>query len=388
MGALYLHIPFCQQRCNYCNFFSSTLIELKQQYIKALQKEIELRCRYLPSASLNSVYFGGGTPSLLTSDEINQIFDTVCHFFTIPPHAEITLEANPNSLTQEYVKSLTSTAINRLSIGIQSFSNADLQVLGRIHSDKQAHLSIQYALQYGYSNLSVDLMYAYPLLTLEQWKKNLEYTKGIPHLSCYALTLEPSSALSRQIQKNIYTLPSEDETMAQYQMLIDYARSQNMEHYETSNFCLPGHYSVHNTAYWQNQPYLGIGCGAHSFNGHSRQWNIGNIPLYIQHMQNTRTPEQFLSLENLIFEKENLSVTTRVNEYIMTSLRTMWGCDLDYIAQQFSPLYAEQLLKKTAHLPASQYILQSSVLHLTEQGALFADAIACELFFDENGNLK
>ncbi|MBP5412187.1 MAG: radical SAM family heme chaperone HemW [Bacteroidales bacterium] len=386
MGAIYIHIPFCRKRCNYCNFFSSTLIELKQQYIKALQKEIELRYSYLPSLTLNSIYFGGGTPSLLTNDEINQIFDTICQFFTIRPDTEITLEANPNSLTREYVKSLTSTPVNRLSIGIQSFFNTHLQVLGRIHSPQQAHLSIQYALQYGFTNLSVDLMYAYPLLTLEQWKQNLAYTKGIPHLSCYALTLEPSSVLNLQIQNKKYSLPDDDEVIAQYQTLTEYAQSQQMEHYETSNFCLHGHYSVHNTAYWQNRPYLGIGCGAHSFNGHSRQWNIGNIPLYIQHLQNTHTPQQFSSLENIIFEKENLSVTTRVNEYIMTSLRTMWGCNLDYIAEQFSPLYAEKLHKKIAHLPSAQYILQSSVLHLNEQGALFADAIACELFFDENEN--
>lgn len=383
MASIYLHIPFCVQRCKYCNFFSSTLLAHIQEYVQALQQEITLRHQYLTSTRLSSIYFGGGTPSLLSAEDINAICNTICQYFHIDSHTEITLEANPNNLTPQYIADLTSTPVNRLSIGIQSFCDDNLHTLGRIHTARQAANSINWALQHGYSQLSIDLMYGYPLLTMDQWQYNLEQARGIPHLSCYALTLEPHSLLYKQIAQHKYTLPSDDEVLQQYHLLTQYAQKQGLEHYETSNFCLPGYYSIHNTAYWQNQPYLGIGCGAHSFNGTSRQWNVGNIPLYIQLMNSITSPLELAHYENTLYEKENLSLTTRVNEYIMTSLRTMWGCNINYISEHFSPLYAEKLLKKISLLPPEQYLLQSSVLYLSYHGALFADAIASELFFEE-----
>ena len=387
MSSLYIHIPFCIRRCHYCNFFSSTLIEQKNSYIKALKKEIQIRSNYLKNKQLKTIYIGGGTPSLLSIDEINSIFKTITDHFYLAENIEISLEANPNNLNEQYLSALQQTPVNRLSIGIQSFFDEHLQVLGRIHSTRQAHLCIQQALQAGFDNLSIDLMYGYPHLTLQQWKENLHFVKDIPHISCYCLTLEPHSQLYKTIQQKQLSLPDDDHIIEQIEVLKDFAHQHQFIHYEISNFCKENFHSRHNSAYWQRKPYLGIGCSAHSFDIYSRQWNICNINSYIEFLDEINTHGDYQKFENRLFEREILTPAMQVNEYIMTSLRTIYGCHLDYIAHEFSPAFAEQLAKKISLLQQDNYIFSHGILRLTEKGMLFADAIAAELFFDENDYL-
>ncbi len=382
MAGIYIHIPFCVEKCVYCNFYSSVDLSRKEAFLKALYREMELRKDYLNNQLADTLYFGGGTPSVLAPKEIEQIISSLKHIFGLKPDAEITLEANPNNLNEEYFRQLIDTSINRLSIGIQSFFDDNLTVLGRIHTAQQAETALELADKYHFSKLSVDLMYGYPQLTEYQWKENLQKVKGIPHISCYSLSLESNSRLYRQVQDEFLHLPDEEQLIEQYRQLTDFTKANDFIHYETSNFCKPGCFSKHNTAYWQDKPYIGLGPAAHSFNRIQRQWNLPDIDNYIKQISTVHTIKQWEQKGiNTLFEQETLTLTMRVNEYIMTSLRTIWGCDLDYISNEFGKDNYCSLKQKIKNIHPDHYFLEDNKLFLTETGSLLADSIAGDLFF-------
>jgi oxygen-independent coproporphyrinogen-3 oxidase len=381
MSGIYIHIPFCAEKCAYCNFFSSTDLLYKEDFVHALCKEMNLRNDYLNGLPADTLYIGGGTPTILQPSVIERIISHAKKIFGLKIDAEITLEANPNNLNEEYFKQLTDTSINRLSIGIQSFFDENLEVLGRIHTGKQAHNAIELAHKYCFSNISVDLMYAYPYLTENQWKENLEKVKTLNHLSCYNLTLEENSKLYKKIQNKIYPTVNEDDMIKQYKILTNFAKNNNFIHYETSNFCKSGQFSKHNTAYWQDKNYIGLGPSAHSFNYLHRRWNKSDIQNYIKEINNIFSPEEWEQKgKNTVFEQEILTPFMRVNEYIMTSLRTIWGCDMQYIKKQFGVFFHAELLKKLKIIDENFYKRTDNKLILSKKGSLFADAIASELF--------
>ena len=381
MASIYVHIPFCIEKCAYCNFFSVTDLSLQKHYLAALFREMYFRAAYLQHQPVDSLYFGGGTPSILSPETIEQIIRRIDTVFALKPNAEITLEANPNNLNEDYFKRLSQTSINRLSIGIQSFADENLRLLGRIHSGKQAELCLELAQKYHFHNLSIDLMYAYPLLTEKQWIENLEKAKDVNHLSCYSLSLEPHSVLYKQAADGKYRLPAEETVLKQYHILTSFAKSADFVHYEISNFCKPDRFSRHNTAYWQNKPYLGLGAAAHSFNQTERQWNAANLKTYINTLSAAHAKQQWSAFEGKLFEKETLTSTMQLNEYLMTSLRTCWGCDLDYVKKQFGEPVYSLLQQKANQLNSNLYSLKNEHLVLSEDGFLLADAIASDLFF-------
>jgi oxygen-independent coproporphyrinogen-3 oxidase len=318
---------------------------------------------------------------LFAPNTIEQIIRQIDNIFHLKPNAEITIEANPNNLNEEYFKRLSQTAVNRLSIGIQSFFDEHLKILGRIHSGKQAYSCLELAEKYHFSNLSIDLMYGFPLLTEKQWTENLEKLRNVNHLSCYCLSLEQHSPLYRQVKNGKYILLEEEEILNQYEILTSFAKKYNFTHYEISNFCKPEQFSKHNTAYWQNKPYLGLGTGAHSFNLIERQWNIANLKTYIDLLSATNTQQQWEKIKNKLSEKEILTPEMQLNEYLMTSLRTCWGCNLEYVKKQFGERVFLSLKQKIKQLNKDFYIIQNEHFMLSESGFLLADAIAGDLFF-------
>ncbi len=368
MAGIYLHIPFCRQACNYCNFHFSTSMKLKNDFLEALLKEIALRKNYPEGEPIETIYFGGGTPSLLDKNELSAIMDELNEHFDISPSAEITLEANPDNINKPDLQNWKSLGINRLSIGTQSFFEEDLVWMNRAHSAGQAMDCIKLAQDAGIDNMSIDLIYGTPTLTDEKWKTNLEHAValGIPHLSCYALTVEPGTALEVMIRKKKAIPVSPDDQARQFLIMTDYLQQHGYEHYEISNFALPGKRSRHNSSYWSGARYLGLGPSAHSFNGNSRQWNIANNVLYIQSINNNEVP----------FEIEHLSKEQQFNEYIMTALRTIEGIDPDKIIN-----YKEELLNQSQQFINKGWLtMRSGKIILTREGKLFADGIASALF--------
>ena len=332
--------------------------------MEAVKRELLIRKDYLPTTKIDSLYFGGGTPSLLPVGVIADFLAFVEKYFDIS-QAETTLESNPNNLDEIYLKQLHQTAVNRLSIGIQSFYDEHLQLLRRVHSAKMAEHAIELAQKIGFENLSIDLIYGIPDMTLEQWHNNLQKVKNIPHLSCYSLTIEPHTLMASQIKKGLVRPLNEDILMEQINVLLQFADENHFRHYEISNFCKPNCLSRHNYAYWQQMPYLGLGAAAHSYNINSRQWNIAHH-------------------ENLLYEKEILSPLMRLNEYIMTALRTDIGVDLQKIENLFSSQTKALLLHKLSAVNADHYTIADRHIALTRTGFLFADNIALKLFFEEN----
>ncbi|MEM1220964.1 MAG: radical SAM family heme chaperone HemW, partial [Bacteroidota bacterium] len=283
MAGIYLHIPFCKQACHYCNFHFSTSLRKKTEMVEALLREIDLRHDYLSDRQLRSIYLGGGTPSLLTGSELEQLFERIDQYFTIAPDAEITLEANPDDLSREYLSALAKSPVNRLSIGVQSFFAEDLAFMNRAHTAEEADRCIRLAQDAGFSNMSIDLIYGSPTTPLEHWIQNLEKSiaLGVPHLSTYALTVEPKTALEHFVAKGKVPAPKDEHMEEQFMAMLDRLEAAGYEHYEISNWAKPGHYAVHNTSYWQGIPYLGIGPSAHSYDGQSRQWTIANNARYM-----------------------------------------------------------------------------------------------------------
>jgi putative oxygen-independent coproporphyrinogen III oxidase len=367
MAGIYLHIPFCRQACHYCNFHFSTSLQLKNDFVYALLKEMELQKNYLAGEPVSTVYFGGGTPSLLSEKELSTLLQALRLQFYILPDAECTLEANPDDINPVKLAAWKQAGINRLSIGVQSFYEEDLRWMNRAHSADQAVNCIKAAQDAGITNLTIDLIYGAPTLPDDHWRHNVQTAIDlhIPHLSCYALTVEPGTALNAFIKKNQVRDINTDDQARQFLLLMDWMQQAGYEHYEISNFALPGMRSKHNSAYWQGATYLGLGPSAHSFNGRERQWNISNNALYIKSVNEGLVP----------FEKEVLTDTQRLNEYIMTSLRTVEGLDLDYVQRAFNTtVHANKFIKE------GKLKEEGSRLVLTREGKLFADGIAADLF--------
>ncbi len=374
MAGIYIHIPFCKQACNYCDFHFSTSLMNKDAFMKALFKEIEIQKNYFPSSTeVSTVYLGGGTPSLLSKFDLLDIINAVKLNFNILPNAEITLEANPDDLTSEKIKELKESPINRLSIGIQSFYDEDLRFMNRAHSATEALNAVKLAQDNGFENITIDLIYGTPTLTHHKWRNNLQiaFALNIKHISAYCLTVEPKTMLARQIKTGITKNVDEQQSAEQFEILVDAMHANDFVQYEISNFCKDGFYSKHNSNYWLKENYLGLGPSAHSYNGSSRQWNISNNALYIKSLENGE----------LNFEKEELTKEQRYNEYILTSLRTIWGADLTIIEQQFGKEYLNHCLSEADKYIRSESILnEENKLFLTDKGKLFADKISSELF--------
>lgn len=373
MAGIYIHIPFCKQKCHYCNFFSVASEKNKDQFIIALLKEIALQKDYLDGEEVETIYFGGGTPSILSVDEIRMVLDEISKFHQIGTGTEITLEANPDDLDKKKVFELRKTPVNRLSIGVQSFFKEDHKYLNRIHTGYQASLSISYAKEVGFDNISIDLIYGIPTLTKEKWLANLNkfFSFNLQHLSAYALTVEPKTALEILINKGKMKPVNENSIVGHFKQLITLMNKQGFFHYEISNFCREGFYSKHNKSYWVGKKYLGLGPSAHSFNGKSRQWNVSNISKYISEIEMKKIPA----------EKENLTTIQKYNEYILTSMRTIWGIDSNYIKKHFGEeflSYFEFHIKE--YIKSGKVIRKQDKFFLSDNGKLFADGIASGLF--------
>jgi len=376
MPGIYLHIPFCKQACHYCNFHFSTSLGQKGGFLNALLRELELRRDYLGDVTIQTLYFGGGTPSLLEEAELNRLFEHIYRLYRVAPDAEVTLEANPDDLTDAKIAALRQTPVNRLSIGIQSFADADLQFMNRAHNSGEAQRCIEMALNAGFHDLSLDLIYGTPGMSDQQWATNIETVLAfnVPHLSCYCLTVEPQTALDHFVKKGKAQPVDDAQAARQLEYLMQRLEAAGYEHYEISNFAKPGRYSRHNTNYWTGDAYLGVGPSAHSFNGISRQWNVANNARYI-HALEPEIPDW----EGL-FEKETLTAKQCYNEYVMTSLRTQWGCNLARIRAIDAGFEAYFLSEVVAFLEDGSVRRAGEVFYLTRQGKFVADSVASELF--------
>ena len=376
MPGLYLHIPFCKQACHYCDFHFSTSLGLKGQFVEALLKEMALRRTYLPdpAAPLETIYFGGGTPSLLTSEELRRIFAAIEANFVVSPQAEITLEANPDDLTAEKLAGLATSPVNRLSIGLQSFHEPHLRLMNRAHSAQESWEAVRRAQAAGFEHISVDLIYGVPAASHEIWEADLArlFELGVPHVSAYALTIEPDTAFGRRLKKGTFVAPPEEFVAQQFELLLSQLRAHGYEQYEISNFCQPGRESRHNGNYWRGVPYLGLGPSAHSFDGRSRQYAVANNPQYVAAV---------LERGEVPATVEHLSPLDQANEYLLTTLRTSRGCDLGHLRDA---LGLDLLAGRAAYLRSlteqQMATLENNVLRLTDAGKLLADHITLELF--------
>ncbi|SOC79795.1 oxygen-independent coproporphyrinogen-3 oxidase [Salinimicrobium sediminis] len=374
MAGIYIHIPFCKQACHYCDFHFSTSVKKKPEMVEAICKELELRKEEIGD-EVETIYFGGGTPSLLSAEELQQIFKTIFSNYKVSEDPEITLEANPDDLTEEKIKMLAASGINRLSIGVQSFFEEDLKLMNRAHNAEEALESIKLAKQY-FKNISIDLIYGIPGMSNEQWKENLQIALdlGVPHISSYALTVEPKTALKSMIEKGKIAPAEEELAKEQYEMMIEVLSVAGFDNYEFSNFGKPGFFSRNNTAYWFGKPYLGIGPSAHSFNGFHRKWNISNNTIYIKALQKGEIPA----------EVEKLSIADRYNELVMTRLRTKWGIAVDEVERSFGKKYKDYLLREAAKLLEDGLLeWNDSRLQVSKKGKFLSDGIAAELFWVE-----
>ncbi len=377
MAGIYLHIPFCKHKCNYCNFFSVASVKYRNLFVDALLKEMEMRKDYIKGETVNTIYFGGGTPSLLSVDEINSILGKAGELFRLNTDIEITLEANPDDITPSKANDLKQyTPVNRISMGVQSFFDDDLQYLDRIHSGKEAYQAIETVKKAGFNNLTIDLIYGIPGLNPEKWNKNLDifFQFNIPHLSSYSLTVEPRTVLQYQINNQKRAEVDEELSIVHFEILQQRIKENGFIHYEISNFAKEGFYSKHNSIYWLGGHYLGLGPSAHSFNGTSRQWNVAAIKQYI----NSEV------VEKIVAEQEVLTTEQLYNEYIMTSLRTSWGCDPEHINNVFGKRFSGYFEKGIEPFVNEQKVIRKgNQFVLTEKGKLFADGIAAELFMEE-----
>lgn len=371
MAGIYVHIPFCKKACHYCDFHFTTTQYYRDEIIKQLANEIEQRKNYLTERTLNTIYFGGGTPSILNEEELSLLMNSIHKNFSVAIKAEITLEANPDDLSIEKLLMLKKNGINRLSIGVQSFRDEDLKWMNRAHDAMQAKQAVMNAASAGFNNISIDLIYGLPTSTLADWKRNLEMAATLPvqHLSCYCLTVEDNTALHHFIKKGKVIEKKDEVSSEEFLMAHEFLTGNGFEHYEISNYGLRNFHSRHNSSYWDNEPYLGIGPSAHSYNGISRQWNVANNIQYLNSMKEGR----------LLFEKEELSIEQQFNEYLMTRLRTSKGISFEFIETVFGKNYADELLQKisTYEFP-SHFEIQNNNLHLTIDGMLKLNSIVIE----------
>ncbi len=377
MAGIYIHIPYCRQACHYCNFHFSVSHRNREAFVDALMQEMSMQADFFKhigeTGEINTVYLGGGTPSVLENDELEMLFEHLGNVFSIAGAEEITLEANPDDLDHEKLLFLRDTPVNRLSIGVQSFQENDLRYMNRLHTPAQAVESIELARQLGFERLTVDLIYGTPTMNDRQWEENLGRVveMDIPHISAYALTVEEKTVLHYLIKKGRFEDVTEEQSARQFELMCGKLSSAGYAHYEVSNFGRPGHYGLHNLSYWTGRPYLGLGPSAHSYTGRRRSWNPANTSLYIQSIREGELPAS----------GETLSNEQACNEYVMTSLRTMWGCNLNRIRDQYGESLARQVEKNAArHLQQGMLQRSDNYLFVTQRGKFFADGIAAELF--------
>ena len=372
MAGIYIHIPFCKQACHYCDFHFSTSMKKKDAMILALANEIKLRKWEFENQIVETIYFGGGTPSILQIADLRFLIDEVFKNYSVIENPEITLEANPDDLTEDRIIELSKTKINRLSIGIQSFFEDDLKLMNRAHNAEEAKKCLEMATQY-FDTISLDLIYGIPGMTNENWKKNIEMTLsfGIPHISSYALTVEPKTALHKLIQTGKIEKPNDELAQEHFSILVEMLEANDFIHYELSNFGKENYFSKNNSSYWLGKKYIGIGPSAHSYNGISRSWNVSNNSLYIKAIQENQLPN----------EEETLTITDQYNEYIMTGLRTIWGVSLDKIKMDFGITYLDYLMIQVQKFLNDDLVfIEDNVLKPTKKGKFLTDGIASDLF--------
>ena len=372
MSGIYIHIPFCKKACHYCDFHFSTSFKHKDQMINSLKHEILIRNRELKHEKIDSIYFGGGTPSVLNIREINSLIETVYDNYLVNDSVEITLEANPDDLTDEKILELFNSKVNRLSIGVQSFFEKDLKLMNRSHTSNQAMNCIKSAVKY-FDNISVDLIYGIPGLDNSRWKENIEIliSHNISHISAYALTVEPKTALKKYIDNGIIAPIDDSQSQEQFHILLDILEDHNYENYELSNFAKNNLYSVNNSAYWTRKKYIGIGPSAHSFNGNNRFWNIKNNLKYIESIKNNIIPN----------EMEVLSAIDKFNEMVMFGLRTSKGISFTEIENEFGSIYKNKLINNSQnHIANELLLIKNDFLYITRKGKFLSDGIASDLF--------
>ncbi len=376
MAGIYIHIPFCKKLCNYCDFYHVQNVDNYGPFLEALNREAIIRKDYLENENVTSIYIGGGTPSVLQVSEVQLIFQNIREIFSIDMDCEITMELNPDDVNPDYLKGLFDLNINRISLGIQSWRNADLRLLNRRHDTFQAEQALYETFKAGFTNITIDLIYGIPGMTLNDWSENLDKSLSfdIKHLSAYHLTIEPETPFASMKERGLISEAEEEESSAQFNLLLEKATNAGFIHYEISNFGKPGFFSKHNSSYWKQVSYLGLGPSAHSFNGYSRQWNVRDVKKYIKSVNSG----------DLLFEKENLSKRIRFNEYILTSLRTMWGIDLDYVEATFDKEGYDYLVNLSGKLIDYGLMKQENkTLVLTNQGKMISDNIIRELMLPE-----
>lgn len=372
---LYFHIPFCKQKCSYCNFHFSTSLKMKEEMLSVMKKELSLRYGELKHKKLNSIYFGGGTPSMLEVSEIADFFDEIAKYYSFDADTEITLEANPDDLTPQFLQELKeNTPINRFSVGIQSFLEDDLRLMNRAHTVQEAEDCIKLAQDFGFENINIDLIYGVPTSNFEHWQRNLQKAVDlqIQHISSYALTIEPKTALNQWIKKKPELSPKDSVQNRDFFYMVDFLQNNDFEHYEISNFGKKGYHSRHNSAYWAYQPYLGIGASAHSYNGkNERSWNIANNAQYIKSLKQGILP----------IEREILSLEDCYNEMLMIGLRTAKGVDLEKMYQMFPEIMMEHLQKSIRpKIDNNILYIENNHLKIYKQHWFLADGIASDLF--------
>jgi oxygen-independent coproporphyrinogen-3 oxidase len=371
MAGIYVHIPFCKKLCFYCDFYHLISSDDNSAFIDALLKEASLRKEYLADEKVSTIYFGGGTPSVFAVKDIEIILNHIYKEFNVTEECEITIELNPDDIQPEYLKSLKDLKINRISLGIQSWRDSDLKMLNRRHDSAQAVYALKETLNAGFENVTIDLIYGIPGMSLGEWESNLDFSFsfGIKHLSAYHLTFEPGTVFGKMLEKGMISEIDEDDSAAQFNLLIGKAESAGFIHYEISNFGKPGYFSIHNSNYWKQISYLGLGPSAHSFNQYTRQWNIRDLKGYLKALTAGKT----------FFESEELDTRTRFNEYIMTSLRTMWGIDLEYVEEMFEKEGYDYVMNLSGKFKNYGLMKQEQKsLILTNQGKLISDNIISE----------
>ena len=376
MAGIYIHIPFCKRRCIYCDFFSTTQSEKKAEYVHALVRELEMRKDYVGDEEIETIYLGGGTPSQLSQEELEEIFAYIYKVYKVAPDAEITLEANPDDLTPEYVSMLRTLPVNRISMGIQTFQEETLKLLHRRHTAQQAIEAFRRCREAGFQNISIDLMYGLPGETLETWEQDLQQAVDLrpEHISAYHLIYEEGTTLWNLREQNKVEEAEEELSLTLFKTLIERLTKAGYQHYEISNFCLPGLHSRHNSSYWTGKKYLGCGPSAHSFDGISRQWNVSSLEKYLEGIRSNQ----------LDFELENLDLYTRYNDFVITSIRTCWGMPLAQLRTTYGEtLYNYCLRMAKPHIEQGVLEIKEDTLKLTPQGIFISDGIMSDLLWIE-----
>ena len=377
MSGIYFHIPFCKQLCHYCAFHKSISLQAKERMLSCLKEELKNRKDYLKGENIDSIYFGGGTPSVYSPKEIQSLIDEVALHFTINKDVEITLEANPDDLNSDYLKALKNSSVNRLSVGIQSFHDEDLILMNRRHTGQQAYDAIKRAQEFGFDNISVDQIYGVPGLTLEKWEENLKkvFELNIQHISSYHLMYDPNTVFTHKLKKGILKEVDEDVSLAQYKHLISEAQKHGFIHYEISNFSKLGLESRHNSNYWKQKMYLGLGPSAHSYNINRREWNVSDNLKYMNAIEKGGEYSEY----------EELSFNDKFNDYVLTSLRTVWGMNLNIVKDEFGESYQKHCLKKADKFIKSKDVrIENDNIILTDKGVFISNDVMSDFFFIED----